>query len=339
WNDCIQFVIYVLGGIAAVFVIANQIPGSWGALVEFIQQHNKLQLFEFWPSSNDAAAEVAPSLFGRWLISDTHGFWASLIGGAFLTIGTHGTDQMMVQRYLSARSQSDAAWALGLSGFVVCLQFALFLFIGVELAAFFSFHPEIELGRPDEIFAQFIVDWFPANTGLIGLLLAAILAAAMSTLSSSLNSSASALMNDIYLPRLKAQGKEPTTAKLLAVSRRLAVGFGLLQIAIGIAAQSLDRTVVASALTIAGFSSGLLLGAFSLALFVRRAQAAHVLLGMLCGLAMLLAVHFLLPYWQWRVAYQWYALIGMTITLVCGILASYAFPKSTRQNQTANEAP
>ena len=75
-------------------------------------------------------------------------FWAGLIGGAVLTIGTHGTDHSMVQRYLSARSQADAGRALLASGFVVLLQFALFLFIGIELACYFAQHPEAEMSSP-----------------------------------------------------------------------------------------------------------------------------------------------------------------------------------------------
>src|SRR3954468_22330541 len=126
WNDCIQFVVYGVGGIAAVFVLAAQIPGGWNEIIRFAQEHGKFQILDFRPT-----------------LSYPFTFWAGLIGGAVLTIGTHGTDHMMVQRYLSARSQADAGRAILLSGFVVLAQFALFLFIGVELSAFYSHHPEI----------------------------------------------------------------------------------------------------------------------------------------------------------------------------------------------------
>ena len=165
WNDCIQFVIYMLGGIASVFVIVANIPGGWSALWEFCEVNNKLQVLDFdWNAK--------------------YSFWGGLFGGAFLTIGTHGTDQMMVQRYLSARSQGDAGRALLASGFVVLAQFALFLFIGIELAAYYAqanlaSMPE----KADQVFAHFIIHVFPKNTGLVGLMLAAIMAAAMSTLS------------------------------------------------------------------------------------------------------------------------------------------------------------
>src|SRR5262245_22450804 len=154
WNDCIQFAVYVLGGIAAVFVIATQVSGGFEEIVRFGAESGRLQVFDV-----------------RWSLSEPYTFWASLIGGAVLTIGTHGTDHSMVQRYLSARSQRDAGGALLASGFVVLVQFAMFLFIGIELAAFFGQHP-LPIGMklaPDEVFAHFIVHHYPTNNGLIGL--------------------------------------------------------------------------------------------------------------------------------------------------------------------------
>jgi SSS family transporter len=183
WNDCVQLVIYTVGGVAAVFVIAASVPGGWDAVWSYAAEHRKLRIIDL-----------------QWSWTQPFTLWAGLIGGAVLTVGTHGTDHMLVQRYLSARNRQDAATALLASGVVVLLQFALFLFIGVELAAYYAHRPEIAFTRTDAVFAHFIVNVFPRNTGLVGLMLAAILAAAMSTLSSSLNSSASAVVNDWYLP-------------------------------------------------------------------------------------------------------------------------------------------
>ncbi len=98
WNDCIQLVIYVMGGIASVFIIASQIPGGWESFWEWTSQHDKLQVFQFLPPESFDSESFR---FLKWLVSDPMGFWAGLIGGAALTLGTHGTDQMMVQRYLS----------------------------------------------------------------------------------------------------------------------------------------------------------------------------------------------------------------------------------------------
>jgi Na+/proline symporter len=252
------------------------------------------------------------------------------LGGAVLTIGTHGTDQMMVQRYLSARSQADAGRAIVLSGFVVFVQFAMFLWIGAELACYYSHAipssvkgPEL-LPKPDEVFADFIVHVFPPNTGLAGLMLAAILAAAMSTLSSSLNSSASAMVNDFYVSWRKSPA---TSAHLFHVTRALTVVVGIVQIAIGIGARQLNQTVVDNALTIAGFSAGLLLGVFALGVLTRRAGQGAALIGGACGLVVLLLLQFVLPQWGVKVAFPWFALIGAAVTFGTGLAVAIANPR------------
>jgi solute:Na+ symporter, SSS family len=318
WNDCIQLAVYMLGGVATVFVIARSVPGGFGEIFEFAREHDKLQILDFRSSLRDVFAYP-------------YTFWAGLIGGAVLTIGTHGTDQMMVQRYLSARSQRDAGRALALSGVVVLVQFALFLFIGVQLAAYYAGQPEVlaawegdKTWSTDKVFSDFIIHHFPRNTGLVGLLLAAVLAAAMSTLSSSLNASASAVVNDFYIP---ACATKQSDAHLLAVSQGATMLFGLAQVAIGLAAQWLSSAVVTSALTIAGYAAGVLLGVFALGVLTRRASQAGALSGGAAGLAVLLAVQFLLPLWGVKIAWPWFALIGSTVTFAVGWTVSWFVPR------------
>jgi solute:Na+ symporter, SSS family len=316
WNDCIQFVVYVLGGIAAVFVIASQISGGFAEVARFASETGKFQVFDL-----------------RWSLNEPYTFWASLIGGAVLTIGTHGTDHSMVQRYLSARSQRAAGTALFASGFVVLVQFALFLFIGIELACYFAQQPlpdEVKL-KGDEVFAHFIVNHYPRNTGLIGLMLAAILA---SNLSSSLSASAAAVVNDFYLPWRKSL---PEPGQLLLLTRGMTVVFGLIQIVLGILAERISTsgtTVVDAALTIAGFVFGLLLGVFALGVFTRRAGQTSALVGMAVGLGLLLFLQFGLPALTAtpsqpggvRVAFPWLAVIGAGSTWFTGWIVSLLVP-------------
>lgn len=320
WNDCIQLVIYMAGGIATLFVIASQVDGGWATIMEYARTSGKLNVFHWHPEVKADGASVS---VWNWLLTEPFSLWAGLIGGAVLTLGTHGTDQMMVQRYLSARSQTDASWAIFFSSLVVFAQFALFLFIGVQLACFYDQHPPtVAFDKNDEVYAHFLVHSFPKNTGLIGLMLAAILAAAMSTLSSSLNSSATAVINDFYLPACRHL---PSQTKLLALTRWLTIGFGLLQIGIGILATNLSSTVVQSALTIAGFSAGLLLGMFLLAIGASRVSQKSALAGAVIGLVTLLFVQFLLPlpaFGELKIAWPWYALIGSSITYLAGGLAA-----------------
>ncbi len=310
WNDCIQFVIYMFGGIVSLFVIAAYIPGGWTELWSFCEANQKLQVIDFdWNAK--------------------YSFWGGLLGGGFLTIGTHGTDQMMVQRYLSARSRTDAGRALFASGFVVFAQFALFLFIGVELAAYYDSNLTIAApDRADQVFAHFIVNVFPKNTGLVGLMLAAIMAAAMSTLSSSLNSSASAVINDFLIPMRKASGRDASAGKLLSQTRFLAVGFGLLQILIGIFAQRIGDTVVSNALKIAGFSSGLILGLFALGVFTQRVGQAAAMIGCCAGFALLMLAQFVGPQFSFVLSVPWLALVGASSTFGIGLLVSYLIPIS-----------
>jgi Na+/proline symporter len=276
-----------------------------------------------------------------WSLEQPFTLWAGLIGGAVLTIGTHGTDHLMVQRYLSARSLSDARRAVIWSGVVVLLQFALFLFIGVQLACFLAASERPFPKSSDEIFVGFIVNDFPRGTGLVGLMLAAVLSAAMSTLSSSLNASASALLNDFWLPLRRKPA--PSAALQLRWSRWLTLFFGFVQVGTALWATQLDRSVVQNTLTIAGFSGGLLLGIFLLGLFSRRAGQAAALTGAACGVAVLLLVRFVLPAGvtlagvrlQLALAWPWLALTGALTTCLCGSLAAFLWPAPRVQPDAA----
>lgn len=287
WNDGIQFVIYMLGAAAAFTIVILNMPGGWPALHSFAEQGNKLQMFDFDFSL------VKPSMT----------FWAGLAGGAFLTMATHGTDQLMVQRYLSAKNQRDAALSLGFSGFVVFLQFAVFLLIGVSLAAFFSQMSgpnPLTQGHGDQLFAYFIVHYMPV--GLTGLTLAAVFAAAMSTLSSSLNSSATALINDFWLPWKKHGVSQPMQ---LRAGRIATAGFGILQVTIAavVGAIGTPESTVFNVLKIAGFATGPVLGLFLLAVAAPRVRQPAALLGFVAGVGGLSAVAIGTDlYWPWYAA-------------------------------------
>ena len=191
FNDCVQFVVYIGGALVTVWIIGQLVPSGWSGVFEFARERDKLRLFDF--------ALLEPGMT----------FWSGLIGGCFLTLATHGTDHMMVQRMLSARSLKAAQTAMSLSGVIVLLQFALFLMIGLGLAAFSAQTPSFadqELAS-DAVYARFIVLYMPNL--LRGVLLAAVFSAAMSTLSSSISASASALISDFYLVRSPAEGNLP----------------------------------------------------------------------------------------------------------------------------------
>lgn len=297
WNDCVQFIIYMLGAAAAGVILVRSLPGGWEQGLQFARENHKLHLLDFDFS----------------LVKPTMTFWAGLIGGMFLTMATHGTDQLMVQRYLSARSQRDAGLALVCSGLIVCLQFVMFLLIGVGLACYYAIYPPpTPFTQGDKVFAHFIVHNMP--TGLTGLTLAAVFAAAMSTLSSSLNSSASALVTDLYLPLRRV---ELSPADQLRVSRLATVLFGVLQMAIAVGSGEIGATesTVMRVLAIAGFATGPVLGLYWLAVFTRRVQQTSALSGFGIGLAILTSVAF-----GTRLSWPWYAVVGSLATLLAGWL-------------------
>jgi len=308
WNDSIQFVIYMLGaGVAFTFIIINT-PGGLSNLLQFATEADKLRLFDFDFS----------------LSKPTMTFWSGLVGGAFLTAATHGTDQLMVQRYLSARNQHDASLSLAFSGVIVFLQFAVFLLIGVALAGFYTQLPgpsPLTTGRGDQLFAYFIVNYMPV--GLAGLTLAAVFAAAMSTLSSSLNSSATAFVRDIWLPMCKGEVKQHDQ---LRVGRKATAVFGILQVSIAalIGAIGTTESTVFNVLKIAGFASGPVLGLFLLAVSAPRVKQPAALLGFVAGVAGLSAIAIGTDlYWPW------YAAVGSLITWLAGWLIQLLWPGSS----------
>lgn len=309
WTDLMQFVIYMGGAVVAFWLLLDRLPGGWSQMVSMGEAAGKLKVFD---------------LTLDW--SEPYGLWAGLVGGMFLTLGTHGVDQMTVQRILCARSLPQARRALWVSGFVVAAQFAVFLLIGVGLWCFYQvFPPDAAFDRPDRVFAHFILREMPV--GVVGLLLGAIFAAAMSTLSSSLNSCATAAANDFYLPIARRRGAGAAgevEIQELRVTRLLTVFFGVVQIVVGIGGQWLRGTVVSGVLGIAGFTTGIVLGVFFLGLYAPRVGQRAALAGLVTGLTAMTAIFFLTP-----LAWPWYALVGSLITVAAGLLASLRWSRWT----------
>jgi SSS family solute:Na+ symporter len=300
WTDVVQFVVYLGGAGVAFALLLHRLPGGFHELVAVGRATGHLRAFDL-----------------SFSLTNAYVLLAGLVGGAFLTLGSHGADQLMVQRYLCARSRRDAARALVASGVVVVLQFGFFLLIGVGLFAFYrAFPPLHPFDRPDRVFARFIVEELPR--GFVGLVLGAVFAAAMSTLSGSLNSSATAAANDFYRPLV---GEKASPRRLLAVTRALTVFFGLVQVAVALAGRWLSQTVVENVLTIAGFTTGMTLGLFLLGIFARRVGQRAALTGFVLGLLVMSLVAFGTP-----LAWPWYTVVGSTATFALGWLASLAWP-------------
>jgi SSS family transporter len=293
WTDVVQTVIYVGGTLVGLFTILHLVPGGWPAIHSAAESAGKLRMFDFTPD------------FWR-----PYTFWAGLIGGAFLTTASHGTDQLIVQRLLAARNQRQSILALLSSGVAILFQFALFLLVGVMLFAFYHV-PSLNFGKADRIYPTFIVSQMPH--GISGLLIAAILAAAMSNLSAALNSLSSSSIIDFYLQR----HPEIDERQKIRLSRIATLLWALLLF--GLAVLSLNKVgrVIEVGLQIASVAYGALLGVFLLGVLTRRANQNGAIIGMLCG--------FVAELYLWldtRVPWTWYVAIGTVITFAVGYASS-----------------
>lgn len=307
WTDALQFVVYMAGAVVAMFVLADGLPGGFGELGQTLSSPERSRFVDL-----------------SFVLDSEYTLWAGLIGGAILSVGSHGVDQLIVQRYLAARSQQEAALALSVSGVVVLLQFAFFLVLGIGLSCFYATHaPAAPFEKSDQVFLDFIVHHTP--TGVLGLVLGAVFSAAMSTLSSSLNSSASALVNDIVLPLQNRPSDHPSG---LFYARTATILFGVLQIAVGCSGLG-GGAIVGQVLGIASFTTGILLGVYALGIATARVQQAHALFGLVCGLALDCTLKFGVPILDVepaKLAWPWYGLVGSATTFAFGLLASYLLP-------------
>jgi SSS family transporter len=325
WTDVMQTGVYLLGGVAALYLIGRGVDGGWTVIFDRVADAGKLKVFDPYVG------------FDR-----PHTVFAGLIGGAFLSMASHGADQLIVQRLLASANLRDARLALIGSGVMVIAQFALFLVIGLGLWAFYQARP---FPASDVIFPQFIVEVMPP--GLTGLVIAAILAAAMSTVSGSLNSLSAATTHDIYLPLTKRVLDEQ---QQLRVGKRFTLAWAVILIGGALLYRQQGTPVVVIALAIASFTYGGLLGGFFLGLLWRRARQRDAILGMAVGIGVMAFVVFarnlddVLPFLTplGKIAWPWYVLIGTTITMVVGIISSYIgaplTPVDTRANQFMEKA-
>jgi SSS family transporter len=309
WIEVIQLVIYIGGAIAAAVVLIGNIEGGISGAVDIGRQFDKFQLFDF-----------------NLDFTKTYTFWGGLLGGCFLTMSTHGTDQFLVQRYLCTDRPRAAITALMTSGAVVLGQFIGFLFIGVFLFAFYQPYEmagyETATGAfpftgGDRVFPDFITQKMP--TGLSGLVIAAIFAAA---LSSSLNSIAATAVNDIYKPF----AKNLSDRHLMRVAGLLTVAVGIIQIVIAVSLKDANSSALGMALSVASLINGPILGVFLVGAFLKKASEVHALAGMLASMGVMLYVLL-----GTKIAWPWYALIGSSITVAVALIATIVIPGSKNE--------
>jgi Na+/proline symporter len=253
-----------------------------------------------------------------WNFYAKYTFWSGVIGGAFLTTASHGTDQLIVMRLLASRSERNAKMALIMSGVLVLFQFSLFLMIGALLFVMYKLiAPAVAFTRPDAIYPTFVVTRMPH--GISGLLISAILAAAMSNLSASLYSLSSTTIIDFY----SRFNPGVTEKRKMFLSRMATICWGIVLFGLAIVARQSGQKVLEIGLSIASVAYGSLLGVFMLGVLTRRASESGAMVGMLCGFILNIFL------WQFtRVPYTWYVPLGSIVTFTIGYGASFFFRRT-----------
>jgi solute:Na+ symporter, SSS family len=297
WTDVVQMFVYILGAAAVAVALFTRIEGGWPTVLAVGGAAGKFQVIDL-----------------SWDVTRAYTLWAGVIGGITIALTTHGTDQFIVQRFLAAPSARDASRGLVLSGFIVFAQFIVFLLIGVMLYVYYQQTPlPAPLSRTDEILPVFVVT--SLTHGMAGFIVAAIVAAALSP---SLNAMAATTVNDFYLRYLRPDADQDTQMR---IARQATVAWGIVQLAIALGGQLMDRALLDAGLAVLSFASGPVLGAFLIGTLMPRVGEREVMIGMIAGLITMTVV------WGWTpVAFTWYLSIGASTTCLIAWLLSLFSP-------------
>ncbi len=303
WVDVIQMFIYLGGAVLALyFLVTTWLPEGFGSIISAAAIDNKLSIINLGFADGIGTFFKTPyTLIG------------GLLGGAFLSMASHGTDQLIVQRLLVTKDLRQSQKAIVGSGVIVIVQFAVFLFVGVALYAFYNTSDLSILGlaKADEIFPKFILEKLPI--GVSGIIIAGLFAAAMSTLAGSISSLSSSTMLDLY----PTFSKKMKVFSDLTVSRIFTVIWAVMLVLAALFFMNSPQAVVELALSIASFTYGGLLGTFILGLVVKKATQEDALAGFTAGIFVMVTVISLK-----LVAWTWFTIIGVLTTLLIGSLLS-----------------
>jgi SSS family transporter len=310
WTDVIQLVVLFGGQLVIALVAASKIPGGLGGVWE------------------TALADGRMDLSLSFAFSERVNLGSVLIAAAFLHLVQMATDQVSVQRYLTAGSLAEAKRSLWIKLWFILPVIVLFYGTGLVLYAFYKIHGDpLAAGliqKEDQILPYFVVTQLPA--GLPGLLIAAIYAASMSTISAGLNSLSSATVVDFKQRLSKSSGA--TDAAQVTNARWITVAYGLLVMLLAFAVSKMPGNLVESVNTVIAIVGGPLLGLFFLGMFTKRADTRGALTGCLAGFLALISLYFyqiglFTPEKPAQlVSFIWFSLFGALLTVGVGLLVS-----------------
>jgi SSS family transporter len=307
WTDVVQVVVLLGGALVALFLIPLEIQGGWNTMIDVAEHGDKFRVLDFHLSLTDAT------------------FIALLLGATGGNIISYGTDQAVIQRYLTTPDEKSAARGIWTNAILAVPASILFFGIGSALFAYYSTNPEsanIALAKPDAVFPFFIISTLPA--GIAGLVIAAVFAASMSSLDSSMNSVSAAVTTDFY----RRSNPERSEAQCLRVARITTVIVGLAGTGFAIWMANSDiKSLWDVFAKLLGLFGGGLAGLFLLGMFTTRATAPGAIIGLIASAILqgVLQANSNIHAWL-------FSFTGMVCCLVVGWLASLAFPsdKSTK---------
>lgn len=304
--DVVQLFIYLCGAAASMYIILHHLPNGWSDVAAFATEGGKNKFEIFNPTWGE-------SFIG--FLSSPYTLLGGLLGGTFLTMASHGTDQLLVQRLLGCKTKWDSQRALMLDAALIVLQFAFFLVLGLCLYAFYHGVAFTELGlkSSDEIFPKFIIENLP--TGIAGLVISGVLASAMGSLSSSISSLASSTYLDLFKQRTGGQSVDQKQEILW--SRIFTLLWGIVLIGGAMLFADTKNPVVELGLKIASFTYGGLLGTFFLGLLFKHTTQRDAFIGFVAGLLTMVAV----LTWT-KIDFTWHTFIGCSATIIIGNMAT-----------------
>jgi SSS family transporter len=329
WTDAVQFGLFLLGGLFALFYISS-LAGGAGVVFSKASEAGKLHWLNAIPLPGVS--------FAQFVLGSPINIWMGIIGGTVMVMSSHGAEQLIVQRVLACKTVADGRKALALSAIVIFPLFLIFLLVGVMLWVFYQTHPfQIPLPEPrpgikanDFVFPIFMMTEVPHI--LKGFLIVAILSAAMSSVSSALTSLASVSTMD-FVKHLLPQRTE---AFFLRFSKISTVIWAAALILIAYISRKVDF-VLNAAFSLRGLTSGALLGGLILAIFWKNGRAFFVITGMIASLAVMTAIQ-TFPTWSvtkdfWaraigtEIFWPWYTLLGLLVTLSTAWVAQRILPE------------
>ncbi len=322
WTDAVQMLLFIAGGLYALFYIPSLLEGGWGGAVAEATAAGKLA----WLNLD----------FG---FSAPFNIWMGLIGGTVMVLSSHGAEQSIVQRVLSCANVAEGRKALIFSAVLIFPLFLIFLLVGVMLWVFYQHHPfqlALPESRPgiksvDFIFPIFLMTEVPPV--MKGFLIVAILSAAMSSISSALSALASVSTMDFVQPALQHKSE----AFFLRFSKYSTIFWAAALVGVAFLTREV-QFVLNAAFSLRGLTSGALLGGLILALFARGVGPRAAMAGMIASLLVMNAI-----YWPPNIAafretwlrvfggevfWPWFTLIGTSVTLGVAWVVRTVWPEN-----------